>query len=56
MIFAAILLLYVLAQRQTRILTACERTALILLESSPLTGADVETMRRTEQELSLIHI
>ena len=50
LIFAAILLLYVLAQRQARILTACERTALILLESSPLTGADVETMRRTEQE------
>lgn len=45
-----ILLLYVLGQRQARALTACERTALILLEGSPLSGQDVAEIRSTEEE------
>lgn len=50
---SVVLLLYVLAQRQVEKLTACERTALILMESSPLNGDRVKEMRKTEEEAEM---
>lgn len=49
----AVLLLYVLAQRQAKTLMACERTALILTESSPLSSDRVAEMRKLEEETEM---
>lgn len=46
----AVLFLYVSAQQQAEKLAACNRTALILMERSPLTGSRVEEMQKAEEE------